>query len=87
VFGWGTIIFQSYPSVEKQGSNLTCEIIFRTMLLYLRVQGKRHLRNLYIQFDNYSINKNHILLAAMGSLVLLGMLFWYLKLCSFIFEY
>ncbi len=72
VHGWGTIVFQTYPDYEEQGSNLVVEIVFRTINIVMREKGMRRLRNLYLQFDNHSINKNYALLSALGALTLLG---------------
>ena len=70
--GWGTIVFQTYPEYEEQGANLVIEIVFRTIRLVMNSKGMKRLRNLYIQFDNYSINKNFALLSAFGALTVLG---------------
>ena len=35
VHGFGTFNFQTYPEFEKQGANLTIEIIFRYLLAEL----------------------------------------------------
>ena len=72
VHGWGTIVFQTYPDYEEQGANLVVEIVFRAIRIVMRAKGMRRLRNLYLQFDNHSINKNYVLLSALGALTLLG---------------
>lgn len=54
---------ESYPGYEKQGSNLTIEVIFRGVLQYLKDKEMKSIRNLYVQLDNYSINKSYCVLA------------------------
>ena len=44
----------------------------RSLKIYLKQQKKKSLRNLYIQMDNASPNKNFTILSALSSLVLLG---------------
>ena len=70
--GWGTLIFQSYPDYETQGANLIIEIVFRTLKIVMEKRRLRRLRNLYIQFDNHTVNKNFALISAFGALSLLG---------------
>jgi hypothetical protein len=72
IHGYGRYVYQSYPGYEKQGSNLTIEVIFRGLLQYLQDKEMKSIRNLYVQLDNYSINKSYCVLAAMSALVLLG---------------
>ncbi len=72
VHGVGVLVFQSYPQYEKQGANLVLEIIFRSLIRVLKHLNVKRFRNLYIQFDNCTVNKNWLLLAAVGSLSLLG---------------
>ena len=67
-------MFQTYPDYEEQGANLVAEIVFRTIRIVMRAKGMRRLRNLYLQFDNHSINKNYVLLSALGALTLLGII-------------
>ena len=33
IHGFGRIVFQSYPSYEKQGGNLLVEIVFRAIMV------------------------------------------------------
>ena len=72
VHGWGNIVFQSYPEYEEQGSNLVTEIIFRSIRIVMKSRGMKRLRNLYLQFDNHSVNKNFTVISACGALTLLG---------------
>ena len=44
----------------------------RSLKTYLKAKKMKSLRNLYIQMDNASPNKNFCVIAAMGALVLLG---------------
>jgi hypothetical protein len=64
VHGWGFFVFQSYPHLESQDSNLTIEvcmpitiystliyhvqIIYRSLLKYMELTGKSRIRNFYI---------------------------------------
>ena len=72
VHGFGTFVYQSYPEYEKQGANLTTEIIFRIVKKVLQMRGLQTFRNLYVHLDNYSVNKNFTIIAALGSLTVLG---------------
>jgi hypothetical protein len=73
--GVGRIVYQSYPTLEKQGSNLIVEVILRALVTFMKLRPERKaIRNVSIFLDNTSVNKCHILIAAMSSLVLLGML-------------
>jgi hypothetical protein len=72
VHGWGRIVFQSYPMLESQGTNLVLEIIFRVCRIVMESNGWKKLRNVYIFFDNAKYNKSHVLIAGLCSLVLLG---------------
>ena len=72
VHGWGRIVFQSYPMLESQGSNLVIEIIFRVIRIVMQDRDYSKLRNVYIFLDNAAYNKSHVLIAALCSLVLLG---------------
>jgi hypothetical protein len=74
VHGWGNIVFQSYPEYEEQGANLVVEIIFRAIRIVMKSKKMRRLRNLYLQFDNHSVNKNFTVISACGALTLLGVL-------------
>jgi len=67
VHGWGNIVFQSYPEYEEQ------EIIFRAIRIVMKSKKMRRLRNLYLQFNNHSVNKNFTVISACGALTLLGM--------------
>ena len=75
IHGFGRVIFQSYPVVEKQGANLIVEIILRSLVIFMRHKEKRVLRKLNVFFDNTSVNKCFTIIAAMASLVLLGILY------------
>lgn len=46
VHGFGTFVYQSYPEYEKQGANLTTEIIFRIVKKVLKIRGLQTFRNL-----------------------------------------
>ena len=46
--------------------------VFRTVLHFMRAKNLQKLRNLYVQLDNYSINKNYTIICVMGALTLLG---------------
>jgi hypothetical protein len=70
--GWGRIIFQSYPEIEAQGSNLILDIIFRALKIYMEKNSRIKLRNLYIFLDNTFSNKSHCLIGGLACLVLLG---------------
>lgn len=74
---WGTIIFMSYPDLEPQGANLTIECMYRTILYIYQQRRARgnnsRLRNIYVQLDNASPNKNWALMAAAAYLVMLGL--------------
>ena len=72
VHGVGVLVFQSYPQQEKQGANLFKKILFRSLVRVLKHLNVKRFRNVYNQFDNGSVNKNWLLLAALGSLLLLG---------------
>jgi hypothetical protein len=74
VHGWGNIVFQSYPEYEEQGANLVVEIIFRAIRIVMKSKKMQRLRNLYLQFDNHSVNKNFTVISACGALTLLGVL-------------
>ena len=72
VHGFGTFVYQSYPEYEKQGANLTVEIIVRVVHKAMKMKTMSALRNLYIHLDNYSINKNFTVVSVMGALTVLG---------------
>jgi hypothetical protein len=72
IHGLGRIAFVTYPQLEEQSSNMIVEVILRAVLHYLRSTGKMSLRNLYIEMDNASANKSHVLVAALSVLPLLG---------------
>ena len=72
IHGWGTMVFQSYPVLEKQGSNLIIEISLRCLLYYLRESKRSTIRNVYFFYDNTAVNKNFNIIAAFSCLVLLG---------------
>ena len=38
----------------------------------MKAKNLQKLRNLYVQLDNYSINKNYTIVCVMGALTLLG---------------
>ena len=78
VHGFGTYVYQSYPEYEKQGANLTTEIIFRVVKKVLTERKLLTFRNLYVHLDNYSVNKNFTIISAMGALTILGSLDNYL---------
>jgi hypothetical protein len=70
--GWGRFVFQTFPQLEEQSSNMVVEVILRAVLFYLRATKMKALRNLYIEMDNASANKSHVFVAAMSALPLLG---------------
>lgn len=72
IHGFGRVIFQSYPVLEKQGANLIVEIILRSLVIFMRHKEKKVLRKLNVFLDNTSVNKCFTIIAAMSSLVLLG---------------
>lgn len=72
IHGWGRIVFQSYPQLESQSSNMVIEIILRSIQLYLTKTNKKAVRNIYLQMDNASPNKSNVLIAALCCLPLLG---------------
>ena len=59
--------------------------VFRTVLHFMRAKNLQKLRNLYVQLDNYSINKNYTMIGVMEVLTLLGIVrkvkLAYLKRC------
>ena len=72
IHGYGKIIFQSYPLLEKQGANLVAEVVFRSVKNFMEKTGRKCLRNVYVYLDNTNANKCRTLLSAMSALVLLG---------------
>ena len=68
----GSIITQSYPDYESQGGNLTLECIFNAVKMTMNKLEMTKVRNLYIQMDNASVNKNWALYGGLSALVLLG---------------
>ena len=68
----GSIITQSYPDYESQGGNLTLECIFNAVKTTMKELEMTKVRNLYIQMDNASVNKNWALYGGLSALVLLG---------------
>jgi hypothetical protein len=68
----GTIITQSYPEYESQGANLTLEVIYNAIRTTMTKLNMTKVRNLYVQMDNASVNKNWALFAGLSALVLLG---------------
>jgi hypothetical protein len=72
VHGLGTFVYQSYPEYERQGANLTTEIIFRIVKKVLQIRGLKTFRNLYMHLDNYSVNKNFTIISALGAMAVLG---------------
>ncbi len=46
----------------------------RSILHYMRYRRLNKIRNLYVQMDNYSINKNYTIICVMGALTLLGII-------------
>ena len=61
-----------YNRYEKQGANLTVECILRSLLTYMKEGHLSKLRRVYIQMDNAKCNKNHVVIAAMCVLCLIG---------------
>jgi hypothetical protein len=72
IHGWGTMIFQSYPVLEKQGSNLVIEVSLRCLLYFLKETNKKSVRNVYFFYDNTAVNKCFNIIAAFSCVVLLG---------------
>jgi hypothetical protein len=68
----GSIITQSYPDYESQGGNLTLECIFNAVKTTMAALSMTKVRNLYVQMDNASVNKNWALYGGLSALVLLG---------------
>jgi hypothetical protein len=68
----GSIITQSYPDYESQGGNLTLECIFNAVKTTMATLSMTKVRNLYVQMDNASVNKNWALYGGLSALVLLG---------------
>ena len=75
IHGIGRIIYQSYPTVEKQGANLIVEIVLRSLKTFLKEKQISSVRNLAVFMDNTSVNKCYTMIAALASLVLLGKYF------------
>lgn len=48
------------------------DIIFRAVRIVMISKRMKRLRNLYLHFDNHSVNKNFTVIAACGALTLLG---------------
>ena len=67
----------SDPDLEPQGANLTIECMYKSILFIYqqrRAQGNHSkLRNIYVQLDNASPNKNWALMAAAAYIVMLGL--------------
>ncbi len=68
----GSIITQSFPDYESQGGNLTLECIFNAVKMTMNKLSMTKVRNLYIQMDNASVNKNWALFGGLSALVVLG---------------
>ncbi len=68
----GSIITQSFPDYESQGGNLTLECIFNAVKTTMATLNMTKVRNLYVQVDNASVNKNWALYGGLSALVLLG---------------
>lgn len=81
IHGFGRVIFQSYPIVEKQGANLIVEVILRSLVIFMRHKKKKALRKLNVFLDNTPVNKCYTIIAAMASLVLLGKLLVQFVIC------
>jgi hypothetical protein len=72
VHGLSTKIFVSFPDIETQGACLSLETIYDCVHMFLVKRKLKCIRNLYIQADNASGNKNWTLLAGLAVLVLFG---------------
>jgi len=48
IHGFGRIIYQSYPTVEKQGANLIVEIVLRSLKTFLIQKKRTSVRNLAV---------------------------------------
>ncbi len=72
IHGLGTIIFLSHSSIEKEGTNLVLECIYRSISIFLMRRKVNKIRNLYVQLDNVNSNKSFTLIAGLAALVALG---------------
>ena len=61
--------------MEKQGANLIIECILRSIKVFMKEKKLKTLRNVNVFLDNCSSNKCQIMIAALASLVLLGMFY------------
>ena len=82
VHGVGTLIVQSFPDLEKQGSNLILECCLEAILVYLKHHKVEFIDTFYIQLDNTSVNKAWTLIAGLAALTLAGIV---RKVLQFIF--
>lgn len=72
VHGVGTLITQSFPDLEKQGSNLILECCLDAIQAYLQHHKVDFIDTFYIQLDNTSVNKAWTLIAGLSALTLAG---------------
>ena len=68
----GTLIVQSFPELEKQGTNLVLECCYLAIRKCLEDYGVDHIDTFYFQLDNTSVNKAWTLMAGLGALTLAG---------------
>jgi hypothetical protein len=72
VHGLSTKIYVSFPDLETQGACLSLEAIYDCVHMFLVKRKINCIRNLYIQADNATVNKNWTLIAGLSVLVLFG---------------
>lgn len=74
IHGYGSYTYINFNRVETLGGNLTVDLIMRTIYGYMKNRGLRKLRNVYIQLDNVVSNKVWVIYAALGVLILKGVI-------------
>jgi hypothetical protein len=58
--------------MQKQGANLTVEVIYRGVFEAMQRKGIKKFKTLYVQVDNTGANKCYTVVAALAALVELG---------------
>jgi hypothetical protein len=70
--GNGITIDINFPNCEKMGTNLTIDIMLKTIEDYLEDKSLESLDNVYFQFDNVNSNKGLLIFGVCSALIMSG---------------
>ena len=73
IHGLGTSVFVTNSNLEKEGSNLVLESLYKCIETFLKERDVTYVRNLYVQLDNTPSNKSWALIAGCAALIVLGL--------------